>query len=115
MIPSDGKMFKYVQEEKKILEEMHHPFIITLVAAFQDMMSLYMVLEFLPGGDFFGFLSDRERGLHEGKGTTISEQDARVYAAELVLALGHLHSHEIVYRDIKPENVLMDRFVASEC
>ena len=83
----------------------------------QDQFKLYMVLEYVAGGDFFTFLNDRDRGRHvrrpllhrpdpcmqEGHGRTVLEEDARVYTAELTLALGHLHSLTIAFRDLKPE------------
>ena len=67
------------------------------------------MLEYVPGGDFFSFMNDRIEGMHEGHGEALSEGEAKVYSAELVLALGHLHTHGVVYRDLKPENVLMDQ------
>jgi protein kinase A len=57
------------------------------------------VLELLPGGEFFNFLQSA------GK---LSEEKSRFYAAAVVLALGELHRHKIAYRDLKPENMVMD-------
>ena len=81
---TQSKLFKYVKEEKNILQDLHHPFIITMFAAFQDKETLYMVLEYVPGGDLFSFLSDRSQGDHPGLGETVSEPDAQIYSAELV-------------------------------
>ena len=81
---TQSKLFKYVQEEKNILQDLHHPFIITMFAAFQDKETLYMVLEYVPGGDLFSFLQDRSEGDHPGLGETVSEPDAQIYSAELV-------------------------------
>lgn len=58
-----------------------------------------MVMDFVGGGDFFSMLS------REG---SVPEDRARLYMAELILALDHLHSMGIVYRDLKPENVLLN-------
>ncbi len=58
-----------------------------------------MVMDFVGGGDFFSLLA------REGK---LPEDRVRLYMAELILALSHLHSMGIVYRDLKPENVLLD-------
>jgi len=85
--------------EKEILTRVKHPFIVNLTFAFQSRAKLYMVMEYVEGGDLFTLLSTR--GL-------ASPQRAQLYAAELVLALGHLHSLGIVYRDLKPENILLD-------
>ena len=60
---------------------------------------LYLVLEFVPGGELFGYLKKVE---------VISEQAARFYAAQLVLVFGYLHDRHIIYRDLKPENLLLD-------
>ena len=65
----------------------------------QTPRKLFMVMDFVGGGDFFSLLS-REGGMPEDR--------VRLYTAELVCALGHLHDRGIVYRDLKPENVLLD-------
>ena len=83
----------------RILEKIDHPFIVNLRYAFQTQKKLYMVLEYVCGGDLFQHLSLVE---------VLSEERARFYAAEIYLALAFLHSHSIVYRDLKPENVLID-------
>ncbi|KAI8099435.1 kinase-like domain-containing protein [Halteromyces radiatus] len=94
-----GKQANQVKTERQILEEVRHPFIVKLYYAFQTPDDLHMVLEYAVGGELFRHLT------HEGM---FSEPMARFYAAELVLALDHLHSLGIVYRDLKPENCLLD-------
>ncbi|ETW05086.1 AGC protein kinase [Aphanomyces invadans] len=78
----------------------NHPFIVKLHAAFQTIDHLHMVLEFCPGGELFFHLSRAGR---------FSEAHTAFYCAEIFLALDHLHAHEVIYRDLKPENVLLDR------
>uniref|UniRef100_A0A0K0ETV1 Ribosomal protein S6 kinase n=1 Tax=Strongyloides venezuelensis TaxID=75913 RepID=A0A0K0ETV1_STRVS len=85
--------------ERDILAQINHPFIVKLHYAFQTEGKLYLILDFLRGGDLFTRLS---------KEFMFTEDDVKFYLAELVLALEHLHSLGIVYRDLKPENVLLD-------
>ncbi|PAA49577.1 hypothetical protein BOX15_Mlig007654g2 [Macrostomum lignano] len=85
--------------ERNILADVDHPFIVKLHYAFQTEGKLYLILEFLRGGDLFSRLS---------KEIMFTEDDVKFYLAELALALGHLHSLGIIYRDLKPENVLLD-------
>lgn len=85
--------------ERDILAEVDHPFIVKLHYAFQTEGKLYLILEFLRGGDLFTRLS---------KEVMFTEDDVKFYLAELALALDHLHSLGIVYRDLKPENILLD-------
>uniref|UniRef100_A0A0K0DVW4 non-specific serine/threonine protein kinase n=1 Tax=Strongyloides stercoralis TaxID=6248 RepID=A0A0K0DVW4_STRER len=85
--------------ERDILAQINHPFIVKLHYAFQTEGKLYLILDFLRGGDLFTRLS---------KEFMFTEEDVKFYLAELVLALEHLHSLGIVYRDLKPENVLLD-------
>jgi serine/threonine protein kinase len=85
--------------EREILEKFDHPFIMKLQFAFQDDFSLYLIMEFVNGGELFHHLKQA------GK---FSENRARFYAAELALALEYLHSQGVVYRDVKPENILID-------
>ncbi|XP_029390222.1 ribosomal protein S6 kinase alpha-6 [Mus pahari] len=85
--------------ERDILVEVNHPFIVKLHYAFQTEGKLYLILDFLRGGDVFTRLS---------KEVLFTEEDVKFYLAELALALDHLHRLGIVYRDLKPENILLD-------
>ncbi|RWS17163.1 ribosomal protein S6 kinase 2 beta-like isoform X1 [Dinothrombium tinctorium] len=85
--------------ERDILAEVNHPFIVKLNYAFQTEGKLYLVLDFLRGGDLFTRLN---------KEVMFTEEDVKFYLAELALALDHLHSLGIIYRDLKPENILLD-------
>ena len=87
--------------EKQILQEMAscpHPFIVSLHYAFQTDDSLYLLIDFVGGGDLFSLM--------ESKGA-LPEAHVTIYAAELTLALEHVHSLHIIFRDLKPENVMV--------
>lgn len=85
--------------ERKILADVGHAFIVRLHYAFQTPGKLYLILDFLRGGDLFTRLS---------KEVMFTEEDVKFYLAELALALNHLHALGIIYRDLKPENILLD-------
>jgi hypothetical protein len=85
--------------EREILCEIRHPFIVRLRFAFQSEDKLYLVTDYYNGGTLF---------YHLRKVRAFPEDRAKFYAAELLLALDHLHSQHIIYRDLKLENVLLD-------
>lgn len=93
------KQVAHTRAEKQILQKIQHPFIITLHWAFQTEDKLYLILDFVNGGELFFHLK------REGR---FSEKRVSIYVAEIVMALAHLHTHDIVYRDLKPENILLD-------
>ncbi|KLJ13119.1 non-specific serine/threonine protein kinase [Blastomyces silverae] len=95
------KQVEHVRNEIKTLAAVAgHPFITTLLATFTDDLSLYMLLEYCPGGEIFTFLRRARR---------FTEPTAQFYAAEIVLILEFLHDvHGVAYRDLKPENILLD-------
>jgi len=90
---------EHTKAERKILETLQHPFLMTLQFAFQSKEKLYLVLDYYQGGELFFHLKDQRR---------FREEVARIYVAEIAMAFGHLHSHDIIYRDLKPENILLD-------
>jgi hypothetical protein len=92
------KQLKYAISECKIMKQLNHPFIVPLFYAFQTPKYLYLILELCPNGDLLGLL--------EKKGQ-IEENVARFYLAEVILALEYLHEADIIYRDLKPANVLI--------
>lgn len=93
------KQYEHTMTERRILEEIDHPFIVSLRYAFQTTQKLYMVFDFFNGGELFHYLS---------KGGKFKPERARFYGAEITLGLEHLHNLNIVYRDLKPENLLLD-------
>ena len=90
---------KHTKTERKILEIITHPFIMKLQYAFQSSENLYMLTDFMQGGELFYHLHNETR---------FSESKTKFYLCELVLALSHLHKNKIIYRDLKPENILLD-------
>lgn len=87
------------QAERDILEKIKNPYIVGLHYAFQSETKLYFFIDFLNGGEMFTYLRKERQ---------FSERRAKIYAAEMVDAIGCLHQNNIIYRDLKPENVLLD-------
>ncbi|KAG0643556.1 kinase-like domain-containing protein [Tuber brumale] len=94
------KQVEHTNDERRMLQKVKHPFLITLWGTFQDGKNLYMVMDFIEGGELFSLLRKSQR---------FPNPVAKFYAAEVALALDYLHSHHIIYRDLKPENLLLDR------
>lgn len=93
------KQIERTKTERKVLTMIDHPFIMKLHYAFQTEDKLYLVLDYSAGGELFFHLSRHRQ---------FPERVAKFYAAELLLALSHMHLNGIIYRDLKPENVLLD-------
>lgn len=93
------KQVEHTLNEKKILQSTSFPFIVQLDYSFKDNSNLYMVLEFVTGGEMFSHL--RQAG-------KFSEPHSQFYASQIALVLEYLHHMDVMYRDLKPENLLID-------
>ena len=108
------KQVEHINSEKDILNRVRHPFIVNMFVSlffliqltlnrhctFQDDINLYMLMEYIIGGELFS---------HLRKAGRFTNDVTRFFAAEIVLALEYLHSQDVVYRDLKPENLLLDQ------
>ena len=95
----DESLSRYVLTERMIMSKVRHPFIAPLRFAFQSRKHLFLAMDFYPGGNLSDLL------VRDGR---LSESRTRVILAELALAIEELHKQDIVYRDLKPENVVLD-------
>uniref|UniRef100_UPI00358F60F5 rho-associated protein kinase 2-like isoform X3 n=1 Tax=Myxine glutinosa TaxID=7769 RepID=UPI00358F60F5 len=86
-------------EERDIMAFANSPWVVQLFSAFQDDRFLYMVMEYMPGGDLVNLMSNYD----------MPEKWARFYTAEVVLALDAIHSMNFIHRDVKPDNMLLDK------
>lgn len=95
------KQQDHVRAERAVLSMVRHPFLCSLHSSFQDEYNLYIVMEYVQGGELFAHIRASANGL--------SQDIVQFYGAEIVLALEYLHSYKIVHRDLKPENLLLDK------
>jgi protein kinase A len=95
----EEKQVDHTINERDILLSISSPFIVSMDYYFKDNSRLYMLLEFVPGGEMYSQLK---------KSGQFCESQSRFYASQLLLALEYLHNLNIVYRDLKPENILFD-------
>ncbi|CAH9103872.1 unnamed protein product [Cuscuta europaea] len=91
---------EHVKAERNLLAEVDSNCIVKLYCSFQDDEYLYLIMEYLPGGDMMTLLMRKD---------TLTEDEARFYVGETVLAVESIHKHNYIHRDIKPDNLLLDR------
>ncbi|CCH46926.1 cAMP-dependent protein kinase type 2 [Wickerhamomyces ciferrii] len=94
------KQVEHTNDERRMLAIVEHPFIIRMWGTFQDSRQVFMIMDYIEGGELFTLLRKSQR---------FPNPVAKFYAAEVCLALEYLHSHGIIYRDLKPENILLDK------
>ncbi|KAJ6405775.1 hypothetical protein OIU84_013689 [Salix udensis] len=92
---------EHVKAERNLLAEVDSNCIVKLYCSFQDDGFLYLIMEYLPGGDMMTLLMRKD---------TLTEDEARFYVGETVLAIESIHKYNYIHRDIKPDNLLLDRF-----
>ena len=90
---------QHIINERILLSKMNYPFLVKLYCCFQDQEHLYFILEFIQGGELF---------FHLHREIRFDDDKTRFYIAELILVLNFLHTNKVIYRDIKPENILLD-------
>lgn len=91
---------EHVKAERNLLAEVDSTCIVKLYCSFQDDEFLYLIMEYLPGGDMMTLLMRKD---------TLTEDEARFYVGQTVLAIESIHKHNYIHRDIKPDNLLLDR------
>ena len=95
----EKEQIAHVRAERDILMEADNPWVVRMYYSFQDTYNLYLVMEFLPGGDMMALLIKKD---------ILQEKEAKFYIAETALAIDSIHKLDFIHRDIKPDNLLLD-------
>jgi serum/glucocorticoid-regulated kinase 2 len=95
----DTDQIQNTKIEKEIMKNANHPFLVNLEYVFQTPGKIFFVMKFMRGGELYTLITKEKR---------FSESRCKFYSAQIALALGHLHKNHIIYRDVKPENILLD-------
>ena len=94
------KQVDHILSEVTILNQIDHPLLVRMAGITQDERFIYIVMEYVCGGELFTYLRTVQ---------SLKNEDAKLYAAQVTLMFEYLHSKDFVYRDLKPENLLIDR------
>ena len=97
----DKKSINSIKTERDLLSKLHNDFIVNMYYAFQDYSNLYLVMDYLKGGDL---------RYHIEKKDNFSEQETKFIISNIILGLEYIHNNNIIHRDIKPENLIFDSF-----
>ena len=92
-------LVKYAMTERNVLSYIKHPFIVGLKFAFQTSSKLFLILDYCPGGSMASMINREKR---------FNENRARIYLSEILIAIEELHRRDIIYRDLKPDNIVLD-------
>jgi hypothetical protein len=98
LLVEDGNI-QQILDERDVLVRNHHPFLVSAHMTFQTDTKIFLLMDYIPGGELYQRLREERRFV---------EERVRLASAELVLGIGHLHRMGFIYRDLKPENVLFD-------
>ena len=90
---------KHTKTERDLMVKINCPFIVNIKFAFQDAVNLYIITEFMQGGELFFHLHKEKR---------FSDEKTKFYVIEIILAIEFLHKNKMIYRDLKPENIMLD-------
>jgi serine/threonine protein kinase len=95
-----------IREEIRIMSMLCHPFVVDLITSYEDDECVYILMPVFPGGELSDVIYQQDDSGNESSG--LSEEQSQFYAAVIADTLAYLHRHNIIYRDLKPENVMID-------